>query len=267
MDNFILYALLAGLGIVLSAGPLGCFIVWRQMAFFGDTVAHAALLGVALGLLLDIDVTLGVIIITALVTFALIVLGNQRLIATDTLLGILAHAMLAFGLIAAALLTGVRVDLMGYLFGDILAISRSDLYWIYAISALVLVVTGFLWKQFLMATIHEELAMAEGVPVRGLKIVLMILIALTIAIAMKVVGILLITAMLIIPAATARLFARSPEQMAALAIVTGLAGFLGGFGGAFVLDLPAGPAIVATLTLMFLTGFGVMSIIQGYKNT
>jgi len=260
MDNFVLYALLAGFGIVLSAGPLGCFIVWRQMAFFGDTVAHAALLGVALGLLFDLDVTLGVILVTAALTLLLIALGNQRLIATDTLLGILAHAMLSFGLIAAAMLTEVRVDLMGYLFGDILAITSVDLYWIYGIAVLVLTVTGVLWKKFLIATVHEDLARAEGVPVRGMKIILMLLIALTIAIAMKIVGILLITAMLIIPAASARLFARSPEQMAGLAVVAGLAGFMGGFGGAFALDLPAGPAIVATLTLVFITSFGVMSI-------
>ena len=267
MDSFVLYALLAGFGIILAAGPLGCFIVWRQMAFFGDTVAHAALLGVALGLLFDIDVTLGVILITGAVTFALIALGRQRLIATDTLLGILAHAMLAFGLIAAAMLRGVRVDLMGYLFGDILAISRMDLYWIYGISALVLAVTGIFWKRFLILTVHEELAIAEGVAAERLKIILMLIIALTIAVAMKIVGILLITALLIIPAAIARLFSRSPEQMAGFAVVAGLAGFIGGFEGAFWLDLPTGPAIVSTLALMFMIGFAVMSFIRGSKNT
>ena len=267
MDNFIIHALLAGFGIVLATGPLGCFIVWRQMAFFGDTVAHAALLGVALGLLFDVDVTLGVILVTGALTFLLVALGKQNLIATDTLLGILAHAMLAFGLIAAAMLSGVRVDLMGYLFGDILAITRTDLYWIYGITVLVLTVTAVFWKRFLIAAVHEDLAVAEGVAVGRLKIILMLLIALTIAVAMKIVGILLITAMLVIPAASARLVARSPEQMAGLAILAGLAGFLGGFEGAFVLDLPAGPAIVATLSLIFITGFAAMSFIQGYKNT
>jgi len=255
VDDFLLRALLGGMGAAAIAGPLGCMVVWRRMAFFGETIAHSALLGVALGLLLNVNVLLGVAAITLAVSLILVAVQSQKQIATDTLLGILAHAMLSFGLIATAFIATARLDLMAYLFGDILAVDTTDLMWIFGGGALVLLSLALIWRPLLAATIHEELAAAEGVNVIWMRLALMLLIAVTMAVAMKIVGILLITSLLIIPAATARPFARTPEMMAVLAAFAGMLAVLFGLGGAVMFDLPAGPGIVAAASVLFSIGF------------
>lgn len=251
IDDFLLRALAGGVGVALAAGPLGSFVVWRRMAYYGDSLAHSALLGVALGFLLGVDLNLGVV--AACVTLALLLtaLQGQRRLPTDTLLGILAHSALSFGLVAVAFLDTVRVDLVGYLFGDILAIDAADLAWIYGGGAIALGVLAALWRPLLAATVHEELARAEGVPVTALRLALMLLVAVVIAVAMKVVGILLVTALLIVPAAAARRFARTPEQMAALASLAGCLAVVFGLAGSLRFDTPAGPSIVVAATALF----------------
>lgn len=251
MDDFMLRAVLAGIGVALIAGPLGSFVVWRRMAYFGDTLAHGALLGVALGFLLEISTNLSVIISCLVLAIALVALQQQRRLANDTLLGILSHSTLSLGLIALAFMESVSVDLMSYLFGDILAVGVDDLYWIYGCALLALIVLLLIWRPLLAITVHEELAQVEGIPVTRVKLALMVLIALVIAVAMKVVGILLITSLLIIPAATALGFSRSPEQMAILAAIIGCFSVSGGLYASLQWDLPAGPAIVAAAALLF----------------
>ena len=251
MDDFLMRALLAGLGVALIAGPLGAFVVWRKMAYFGDTLAHAALLGVALGFLLDFNTNLGVVVVCVLLALLLVALQHKQRLANDTLLGILSHSTLSMGLIALAFMETLRLDLMSYLFGDILAVGTNDLYWIFGCAALALTVLITIWRPLLAITVHEELARVEGVPVTWVKLALMLLIAIVIAVAMKVVGILLITSLLIIPAATARSFARNPEQMAILAAVIGCIAVSGGLLASLEWDLPAGPAIVVSAALLF----------------
>ena len=250
-DDFFVRALVGGVGVALVAGPLGCFVVWRRMAYFGDSVAHGALLGIALGIALDIDLNAGIVI--ACVAFALLflLLERQRRLATDTLLGILAHGALALGLVALGFVELGRVDLMGYLFGDILAVNRTDLIWIYGGGAAVLAATALLWRPLLAITVNEELARAEGVRVGAVRFAFTLLIALTIAIAMKVVGLILIVSLLIIPAAAARRLARSPEQMALLASAAGAASVVGGLHGSLAWDTPSGPSIVVAALALF----------------
>jgi len=254
MDDFLLRALLAGLGVAVVAGPLGAFVVWRKMAYFGDTLAHAALLGVALGFLLNFGANIGVVSVCVLLALVLVALQQQRRLASDTLLGILAHTTLSLGLIVLASMETLRVDLMSYLFGDILAVTTADLYWIYAATVFALLAIIALWRPLLAMTVHEELAQVEGVSVTAVRMALMLLIAVVIAVAMKVVGILLITSLLIIPAATARTFARTPEQMAALAALTGCLAVCGGFYSSLTWDLPTGPAIVVCAAILFFLG-------------
>jgi zinc transport system permease protein len=251
VEDFIVRALLGGAGVALVAGPLGCFVVWRRMAYFGDSLAHSALLGVALATLLGINLNAGVLAIFVLFAFLLVRLQRQDRLATDTLLGILAHAALSLGLVAISFLEGVRVDLLGYLFGDILSVTWRDLIWIYAAGAGALAVLVLIWQNLLAVTVHEELALAEGVPVTVTRLIFMQLIALVIVIAMKIVGILLITALLIIPAASARRFARTPEQMAVLSAVIGCVAVLGGLGASMIWDTPSGPSVVAVAALLF----------------
>lgn len=256
MADFLLNALLAGLALALVAGPLGSFVVWRRMAYFGETLSHAALLGVALGLWLAISPTLAVIAGCLLLALALLALQGRQTLATDTLLGILAPTTLALGLVTMSLLE-VRVDLMAYLFGDLLAISRDDLYWVLGGSALVLLTLVPLWRPLLAITVHEELARVEGLPVAGLRLALMLLIALVIALAMKIVGVLLITSLLIIPAAAAQRHARTPEQMAIGASLIGLLAVSAGLSLSWFQDTPAGPSIVVSAAALFLLGFAL----------
>ena len=262
LDDFLLRAFLGGLGVALVAGPLGCFIVWRRMAYFGASLAHSALLGVALGFLLGIDPTLGIAAASILLALLLVLLQQQRTLPADTLLGILAHAGLALGLVVLSFFGSLRVDLMGYLFGDILAVSRADLLWIYGGGLLALGVLAVIWRPLLTATLHEELARAEGLPVLQLRLALMLTIAIVIAIAMKIVGILLIISMLIIPAATARCFARTPEQMAVFAALTGTAAVALGLWSSLEADTPAGPSIVVAATLLFALGLGLSRVLE-----
>lgn len=252
MPDFLLNALLAGLALALVAGPLGSFVVWRRMAYFGDTLAHAALLGVAVGLLLDVSPTLAVTVGCVLLAVLLVTLQQRQPLAADTLLGILAPSTLSLGLVVLSFNREVRIDLLGYLFGDLLAVGPSDLLWIVAGSALVLACLLALWRQLLAVTVHEELAQVEGLPVAGLRLALVLLIALVIAVAMKIVGVLLITSLLIIPAAAAQRHSRTPEQMAIGASLLGMLAVGGGLSLSWFEDTPAGPSIVVCAASLFL---------------
>ncbi len=257
IDDFLIRAFAAGFGVVLLAGPLGCFIVWRRMAYFGDSLAHSALLGVALGLILGINPTLGIAVGSVTLAVLLLLLQRQRRLASDTLLGLMSHAGLALGLVALSFFETLRIDLLAYLFGDVLAVTTADLAWIYGGGLLALLVLAAIWRPLLAITVHDDLARAEGVAVLPVRLAFVLLIAVVIAIAMKIVGILLITSLLIIPAATARRFARTPEQMAALAVVAGTVAVAGGLGGSLILDTPSGPSVVVAAFALFLMSLAV----------
>lgn len=257
LEMFFIRALVAGLGLALVAGPLGTIIVWRRMAYFGDTMAHAALLGVALAFLLGIDLTLGVFAIALLVSGALILLQRQQSLSSDALLGILSHSTLAVGLVLIAFMTHIRIDLMGYLFGDILAVSVADLWAIGIGGALVLGLLALVWQPVLAATVSPEIAAAEGQRPELMRVVVMLMMAIVIAIAMKLVGILLITSLLIIPAATARQLARTPEQMALGAALIGMLAAALGLFASLTWNTPSGPSIVVAALVLFLIAYSL----------
>ncbi len=252
LDDFFTRALLAGIGVALTAGPLGCFVIWRRMAYFGDTMAHSSLLGVSLSLLFELNLTVSIFAIAMLVAIALLLLQRRGGLSTDTILGILSHAALAVGLVITGFLTWLRVDLMAYLFGDILAVTKQDIAIIWGGGALVLLAIMRLWTPLLASTVNPELAEAEGLRPDRARFFFMLLMAVVIAIAIKVVGILLITAMLIIPAAAARRFAASPEIMALLASIIGVVAVVGGLSASLEFDTPSGPSIVVAAMLIFL---------------
>lgn len=252
LDDFFTRALLAGTVLALMSGPLGCFVVWRRMAYFGDTIAHAALLGVALAFLFNLNLTAGVFMVALIVSLLLILVQRRAELSTDSLLGILSHSTLAVGLVIVSFLTWVRVDLIGFLFGDILAVSQADLFTMIAGCAVVLGLLIFFWRPLLAATLSVELAEAEGQRPELMRVILMVLLALTIAIAMKLVGVLLITSMLVIPAATARRLSASPEQMAVISIVLGILAVWGGLFGSLEFNTPSGPSIVVAALVLFL---------------
>lgn len=250
LDDFMVRATLAGIGVACAAAPLGCFVVWRRMAYFGDATAHAAMLGVALSLAMQMSIFVGTVMV-ALAMAATVNLLTRRGYAMDTVLGVLAHSALAFGLVGVSFLSGIRIDLMAYLFGDILAVSRGDLLVIWGGAALVVALIASRWSALLTATLNEELAFASGLDPRREQLILTLSMAVTVAVAIKVVGVLLIAAMLIIPAAAARSLARTPEAMAMIAAAIGGVSAAAGLRAAYVLDAPAGPSIVCVAAVLF----------------
>jgi zinc transport system permease protein len=251
LDDFLIRAVLAGIGVALAAGPLGAFVVWRRMAYFGDATAHAAILGVALALGFSVSITMGTLAVALVMAFIVSHLA-ARGHAMDTALGVLSHAALAVGLVAISFVSGVRVDLSAFLFGEILAVGRADLALIWGGAVLVVAVLVWRWQALLTATLNEELAQSAGIDPRRERLVLTLALAVVVAVSLKVVGALLIGAMLIIPAAAARGFSRSPEAMAAVAVGLGAVSAITGLGASLVADTPAGPSIVSAAAGLYL---------------
>ncbi len=249
LEPFLIRALAAAIGLAIVAAPLGSLVVWNRMAYFGETVAQASLIGIALALMFDVDITFAVLLVTTAVASILVLFSRQRALPFDSVLGLFHHGALAAGVIATSMLRGPQVDLVGYLFGDLFAITREDLYWIYGGGALVLAAIAWLWQPLLRLAVHEELAEAEGVKRERVKGLFILLLALTIAVAIKIVGVLLVIAFLVVPAAAARPFAPTPERMAVLAALIGIASVLLGFALSVHADTPGGPSIVLVMAL------------------
>lgn len=250
-DEFLLRALLAGVGLTLATGPLGSFVVWRRMAYFGDATAHAAILGVALSFAFSLPLYAGILPVAVAVALMVSTLSGRGH-EIDTALGVMAHSALALGLVAVSFLPDVRVDLQSYLFGDILSVGWSDVVWVWAGSGAVLGLIVWRWSGLVTATVNEELAQASGVTPRHERLALMLALALTVALSIKIVGALLIAALLIIPAAAARSLSRTPEAMAGWAVGIGSLAVAAGLAGSLAYDTPAGPSIVVAAFALFL---------------
>ncbi len=261
LDDFMVRAALAGVGVALAAAPMGCFVVWRRMAYFGEATAHAAVLGVALALSFSLPI-LPAVIVAALAMASAVTALRGRGYAMDTLLGVMAHSALAVGLVAVAMLSNVRLDLMAFLFGDILAVNRMDLttIWLGGLGVAGLIL--WRWSALLLSTLNPDLARASGIDPRREEVWLTLALALMVAVAIKVVGVLLIAAMLVIPAAAARPLVRTPEAMAVTAAIIGALSALGGLYGAYWLDTPAGPSIVCGASLAFVVTTVVGSVVR-----
>ena len=262
LADFMARATLAGIGAALAAGPLGCFVVWRRMAYFGDATAHASILGVALALASGLPVALAVLVL-ALAMATVVTLASGRAYAMDTMLGVAAHGALALGLVAVSFLPGVRVDLIGYLFGDILSVSRGDLLVIWGGAAAIVALLAWRWQPLLTATLSPDLAAAEGWNPEREKLLLTLALATLVAVALKVVGALLITSLLIIPAAAARTVARTPEGMAVLAALIGAGAATGGLWLSYHFDTPTGPSIVVLAMAVFVALLAVSALVRG----
>lgn len=258
LDDFLVRAALAGVGTALATGALGCFVIWRRMAYFGDAMAHAAVLGVALSLAFAMSIFAGVVV-TALGMAVLFLSFTGRGQSADATLGVLAHGALAIGLVAIALVPGQRVSLEAYLFGDVLSVSRGDLAVIWGGALIVCGILASQWSALLTSTLSPDLAHAAGIDPRKQDYLITLMLALVVAVAIKVVGALLITALLIIPAATAQRFGRTPEMMAVTASILGVIAALGGLQGALIMDTPVGPSMVCVAAVMFVA---VMSVRQ-----
>ncbi|NRB80580.1 MAG: metal ABC transporter permease [Saccharospirillaceae bacterium] len=251
MEEFILRALLVGSFLGLASGPLGCFVMWRRLAYFGDTMAHSALLGIAMGLFLSINITVGVVVVCFLCALLLLGLQQQKKIPSDTLLGILSHFALALGIIVLKFMPGQNTKIENILFGDLLTVTWVDVWVCAAMAAIALTTLKFIWQPLLLISINESLAKAEGIKVTRYTLIFTFVIALLIAVAMKLVGVLLITAMLIMPAACARLLAKSPGSMAIYAALVAISSVFLGLSLSYFFDTPSGPSIVVSCAALF----------------
>lgn len=245
-EPFILRAFLAAVGLAVIAAPMGCVVVWRRMSYVGETLAQAGLLGVALGLAARIDLTLAVVVAAVVAAGTLVLIGRQRMVPLDSALGLMHHATLSLGIVAIAVAKGPAIDLMSYLFGDVFAVTGSDLVWIYAGGAGVLSLVLYLWTPLLRLSLHDDLAIAEGVDPR-LRAAFDLLLAVVIAIAMKIVGILLVMAFLVVPAVAARPASETPERMAILAAAVAILSVVIGLWLSLSSDIPGGPSIVIAM--------------------
>ena len=251
-DDFFIRALIAGLGVALVTGPLGCFVIWRRLSFFGDTLSHSALLGVTLAVSFDINIAFSVFIISSAVALILLKLQKTTNLPGDALLGLLAHSSLAVGLVVIGFLSFIRFDIMGLLFGDILAVTENDLIIIWVGGAIILFVLKLIWKPLFASTVNYELADAEGMKPERVNAIFTILMAAIIAISIKMIGLLLITGMLIIPAAMARNISNNPKQMVLFSIIGGLLSVVIGLFGSLEINSPSGPSIITAGLILFI---------------
>ena len=263
LDDFFIRALLAGIGVALVTGPLGCFVVWRRLSYFGDTLSHSALLGVTLAYSLEFNIALSVFVISALIALILINLQKRTNLPGDALLGLLAHSSLAVGLVVIGFLSFIRFDIMGLLFGDILAVNVNDIITIWIGGAIILLVLKLIWKSLFASTVNYELAEAEGLNPDKAKAIFTILMAAIIAISIKMVGLLLITGMLIIPAAMARNISNSPKQMILFSVIGGLLSVVIGLFTSLEFNTASGPSIIAASLFLFI--LSLLKIKQSIK--
>jgi zinc transport system permease protein len=250
ISEFLIRAVLGGIGIAAIAAPLGCFVVWRRMAYFGDTLAHSALLGLALAFIFELNLNLGILLTALALTFLLATLQRQRQFSTDTLLGIFAHAGLSIGMVVIAV-QQIRIDLVSYLFGDILSLSRIDVAMVWVVALPLLTTLIYYWRPLIKTTLHEDMAEASGVNTHQMRVILLVMMALLVAISIKLIGALLITSMLIIPAAAARSLASSPIRMAGYAAAIGMLSVITGLAASYQWDTPSGPSIVMAAMVIF----------------
>jgi zinc transport system permease protein len=252
ISNFIFLLIIAGMGLSLMTSPMGCFLVWRRMSFFGDALAHSALLGVGFGLLLNLNIYVGISIICMFVAIILTLTNEKKGLSSDTWLSIISYSALALGIILVNKLPNVRIDPANYLFGDILTLQPLDLLWIYGCAIGVWVFIYYKWQPLLLLTLDEGLAQAEGISITSLKLNFMLILALTVAISLKFVGALLVPALLVIPSAAARNNAKTPEQMIGYTLLFTFISITIGLILSIVFNLMTGPTIVLTSLFLFI---------------
>ena len=251
-EDFLFRAFVAVIGLAIITGPLGCFIVWRRLSYFGDTLAHSALLGVVIAYALSFNIILSVFVISGLISLSLLYLQKKTFLPNDALLGLLAHSVLAVGLVLLGILSFIRIDLMGLLFGDILSVNVNDLLIIWIGGCVVLVLLILIWRPLFAGTVNLELAKAEGLNPEIANTIFTLLIAAVIAISIKIVGILLITGLLIIPASASRNLSSTPIQMAIIASIIGVISVILGLYSSLTWNSSTGPTILSISLLIFI---------------
>ena len=249
-DPFILRGILAGIAVALISGLVGCFVVWRRMSYYGESIAHSSLLGVGFAIVMGVSINLGIVFTCLLFGILFLWLQHSKVLSSDTLLGVLAHLALALGIIVISL-NKIKIDIHAFLFGDILTVSSSDLWAMYLGVLIAVFLICYNWSSLLLVTIDEDLAKAEGVNTLNINLLFTCILTIVVAISIQIIGLLLITAMLIIPAAASRRLANSPETMALVATLIGIVSVILGIMLSVEIDAPSGPSIVLVSAILF----------------
>jgi zinc transport system permease protein len=261
MEDFILRAILAAIGISIIAGSLGCFVIWKRMSYFSESISHSALLGVSLGIASGLGIHFGLVLVGTLFALLIVVLQERKFLSNDAILGIFSHIALSLGIVVLALVGGANMDYFSLLFGDILSITNRDIVWVYSVLIVIVALLSIFWQRLLLLTLNEDLAKAEGVKHTFYQLLFMLMIALAVSVSVQIVGVLLITSLLIIPPAIAKVFSRTPSQMVFKSILVSILAVIIGLSGSMYYDLATGPAIVIALGILF-----VLSQLVASKN-
>ena len=251
-DDFFARALIAGIGVAIVTGPLGCFVIWRRLSYFGDTLSHSALIGVTIAFSFSINISLSVFIVSSIIALLLLSLQKRTQLPGDALLGLLAHSSIAVGLVLIGYLTFIRFDIMGLLFGDILSVTINDIYIIWFGGAIILIILYLIWRSLFAATVNYDLAAAEGMNPDRSNIIFTLLLAGVIGISIKMIGVLLITGLLLIPSALARNLSSNPSQMVLLSIVAGVISVVLGLFASLEINSASGPSIIVVALVLFI---------------
>ena len=251
-DDFFVRALVAGIGVAIVTGPLGCFVIWRRLAYFGDTLSHSALLGVTLAFSFSVNISLSVFFVSGIIALLLLSLQKRTKLPGDALLGLLAHSSIAVGLVLIGFLTFIRFDIMGLLFGDILSVTANDILIIWCGGSLILIILYFIWSSLFAATVNYDLAAAEGMNPDRSNVVFTLLLAGVIAISIKMIGVLLITGLLLIPPALARNLSNNPAQMVIFSIIGGVVSVVLGLFSSLEFNTASGPTIIVVALILFI---------------
>lgn len=252
MEDFIINGLVAAIGISIIAGSLGCFVIWKRMSYFSESISHSALLGVSLGIASGMGIHFGLVIVGALFALLIVLLQQRKFLSNDAILGIFSHIALSLGIVVLSIVGDANTDYFGFLFGDILSITEGDIFWVYSVLILVVFFLVVFWQKLLLLTLNEELAVAEGLNSTIYNLAFMLMIALAVSVSVQIVGVLLITSLLIIPPAIAKVFSATPLQMVFIAIFVSIVAVFIGLGMSMTYDLAAGPAIVIALGALFI---------------
>jgi len=253
--EFMQRALIASLIVGVVCSVLGCFVVLRAMAFLGDALAHAILPGVAIAYLLGANLLAGALIAALVVAIGIGLFSRGGAVKEDTAIGILFAAALALGVVLISTVRSYAVDLTHILFGNVLGVSTGDLWLTGILAAAVLATVFLLYKEFLLASFDPVLAHTLGRRPELLRFVMLILLALTVVVSLQTVGVGLVAAMLVTPAATAYLLTRRLSRMMALSAAIGAASSVAGLYFSYYLNVASGAAVVLTATIVFMVAF------------
>ena len=251
---FIQRALIASVMVGILCPFVGNFVVLRRMSFFADAISHSAFAGIATGALLGIDLSVSSVAVAILIALLIAFLSEKTSLSHDTVIGVAFSGAIATGMLIMGMLRGYRADLLTFLFGDILAITENDLLLIFAIGILTVAVLLICLKPFLQITFNRDLARVEGVNVRFFEYMLFLIIAIVITVSLKIIGIILVTSLLIVPAASAKNIASSMKRLFVLSSAFGVVSGIIGLACSVYLNTSSGPTIVlVSIGIFFLT--------------